>query len=82
MGLITIVPAFEAVVDEASDSSDDDEVPPPLPPPRTESLKKKPSEEEDDTVEVRDDYRIYLYLKFVETILLVSNRHLVRQAKC
>jgi len=52
LGLITIVPAFEAVVDEASDSSDDDEVPPPLPPPRTESLKKKPSEEEDDTVEV------------------------------
>ena len=52
MGLITLVPSFEAVVPDASDSSDEDESPPPLPPRRTESLMKKSSEEDDEVVEV------------------------------
>jgi len=52
LGLISLVPSFEAVVPDASDSSDEDESPPPLPPRRTESLMKKSSEEDDEVVEV------------------------------
>ena len=52
LGLISLVPSFEAVVPDASDSSDEDESPPPLPPRRIESLMKKSSEEDDEVVEV------------------------------
>merc|ERR1711862_1039349 len=52
LGLISLVPSFEAVVPDASDSSDEEESPPPLPPRRTESLMKKSSEEDDEVVEV------------------------------